>query len=83
MEHLRLSLTPDLQRYVDGRVSAEGYADPAEFVRDLVQRDQAAYEADVVRVQALIQEGRDSGIIEIEPEVILDEIIARLQRQHG
>ena len=83
MDHLHVSLSEGLQHYVDERVAAEGYADPADFVRDLVQRDQAAYETDVARVRALIDEGRASGIIDIEPEVILDEIIAGIHRHHG
>lgn len=77
------ALPADLQHYVDGRVAQEGFADTADFLRDLVQRDQQEYQADVRRVQALIQEGVDSGIVDAEPEDILDEIIAELHRQHG
>lgn len=80
---LNVALSPELQSYVDARVAQEGFSDPAEFLRDLVQRDQDAYEADVRRVQALIQEGIDSGIIDEEPEDILDEIIAGIHQRHG
>lgn len=83
MESLRLSLPTALRDYVDARVNAEGFADPAAFLRDLIQRDHDEHEADVLRVRALIQEGIDSGIVDAEPEAILDEIIADLQRQHG
>ncbi len=83
MADLSVSLPTDLQSYVESRVAIEGYSDPAAFVRDLVERDQAAYQADVARVQALIQEGMDSGIVDMEPEDILDEIIADIHQKHG
>lgn len=76
-------LPDDLQRYVDDRAAEEGFADAAAFVRDLVERDRDAHEADVRRVRALIQEGIASGIVDAEPEDILDEIIADLHRPHG
>ncbi|MBY0520055.1 MAG: type II toxin-antitoxin system ParD family antitoxin [Sphingomonas sp.] len=76
-------LPADLQRYVDDRAAEEGFADGAAFLRDLVARDRDSYEADVRRVRALIQEGIDSGIVDAEPEDILDEIIADLHRAHG
>ena len=78
MAQLHVSLPADLQHYVDGRVSAEGFADPAAYLRDLIERDQDAYQADVRRVQVLIAEGIASGIIDREPEDILDEIIAEI-----
>lgn len=83
MDPLNLSLPADLQAYVEARVSAEGFSDPAAFVRDLIKRDQDDYESDVRRVQALIDEGIASGVVDAEPEAILDEIIAELHHQHG
>ncbi|WP_375394223.1 type II toxin-antitoxin system ParD family antitoxin [uncultured Sphingomonas sp.] len=76
MSQLNLSLPVDLQRYVDARVSDEGYADSADFLRDLIRRDQDAYEADLPRLRALWQEGVASGIVDAEPEDILEQIIA-------
>lgn len=80
---LNLALPADLQRYVDYRVAEEGFVDTAAFVRDLVERDRDAHAADVRRVRALIQEGIDSGVVDAEPEAILDDIIADLHRRHG
>ncbi|WP_286165004.1 hypothetical protein [Arthrobacter sp. TPD3018] len=83
MAQLHVSLPADLERYVDGRVSAEGFANQAAFVRDLIERDQDAYVADVQRVQALIDEGIASGIIDREPQDVLREIIAEITDPHG
>lgn len=83
MAQLNVALPADLQCYVDARVAAEGFADSADFLRDLVRRDQDDYEADVRRVQALLDEGYASGIVDAEPEDILDEIIADIHRADG
>ena len=82
MMSLEIALSPELQRYVDARVAQEGFADTAEFLRDLVQRDQDIYETDVRRVRAMIQEGIDSGVLDAEPEEIIREIIAETRDEH-
>ncbi len=82
MADLSISLPTELQSYVESRVAVEGFSDPAAFLRDLVERDHAEYEADVARVRALIQEGIDSEIVDAEPEAILDEIIAGIHAKH-
>jgi len=83
MAQLHVALSADLEHYVDRRVAAGGYADPAAFLRDLVERDQHIYEADVRRVRALIQEGIDSGVLDATPEEVLDDIIAGISQQDG
>lgn len=80
---LHVALPAALQRYVDARVAAEGYANPADFLRDLIQRDQDDYEEDVRRVQQLIDEGIASGVVDAEPEEILRRIIAEMPGRHG
>ncbi|WP_380937595.1 ribbon-helix-helix domain-containing protein [Sphingomonas floccifaciens] len=83
MADLSVPLSTDLQSYVDARVAAEGFADPAAFVRALVQRDQDEYTRDVARVQRLIDEGIASGIIDDEPENILRQIMDEIPGRHG
>ena len=83
MSQLTVVLPPDLQGYVDARVAAEGYHDISGFMRDVVRRDQAAYDADVGRVQALLDEGVASGILDMEPEQIINEILADLSQHRG
>lgn len=83
MADLSISLPTELQSYVESRVAIEGFSDPAAFLRDLVERDHAAYEADVARVRTMIQEGIDSGIVDAEIDEVLDEIIAGIHAEHG
>ncbi|HEU0066521.1 MAG TPA: type II toxin-antitoxin system ParD family antitoxin [Sphingomonas sp.] len=78
MVQLSVSLPADLQHYVEGRASAAGFANPADYLRDLIERDQDAVEADVGKVRALVQQGIASGIIDREPEDVLDEVIAEI-----
>ena len=79
MAQLNVSLPADLQRYVDGRVSDAGFADPADYLRALIERDQHRYQADVQRVRLMVEQGIASGIVDREPEDVLDEIIADIR----
>jgi antitoxin ParD1/3/4 len=83
MSQMTVSLSPDLQGYVDARVAAEGLTDSAEFVRAVLERERRTYRDDVARVQALLDEGHASGVLDIEPEQILDEIMADLSTRRG
>ena len=83
MVQLSISVPPELQQRLDGRVAAEGRSDAAEYVRELIQRDQDDHDADVRRVQALIDEGIASGIVDAGPEDLLKEIIAGIRKPHG
>jgi antitoxin ParD1/3/4 len=83
MSELSIQLPPNLQRWVDARVSAGRYADAAEYLRDLVRRDQEALEEDIWRVRALVEEGIASGVIDREPEEVLAEIIAGIDKKDG
>ncbi len=83
MADLSVPLSTDLQSYVDSRVAAEGFADPADFVCALVRRDREEYVRDVARVQRLIDEGIASGIIDDEPENILRQIMDEFPGRHA
>lgn len=83
MSELSIQLPPGLQRWVDLRVSAGRYADAGEYVRDLMRRDQEALDDDVRRVRALVEEGLASGIVDREPEDVLEDIIAGIGRKDG
>ena len=83
MSELSIQLPPNLQRWVELRVSAGRYADAEDYLRDLVRRDQEAVEEDVRRVRALVEEGLASGVVDREPEDILADIIAGIGRKDG
>ena len=76
MTQLTISMPPALQNWVDARIAEGAYADAADYLRDLVRRDQAEAAADRRWLKAMIDEGLASGIIDREPEDVLDEILA-------
>ena len=56
---LHFELPEPLRTFVDERVRQGDYADPGEYLRDLVRRDREAQAAQ--RLRELIQEGLASG----------------------
>ena len=78
MTRLSILMPPALQDWVDARLAEGAYADAAEYLRDLVRRDQEAVEDDRRWVRAMIEEGLASGVVDAEPEDVLKEIMARL-----
>ncbi|TPG10393.1 type II toxin-antitoxin system ParD family antitoxin [Sphingomonas oligophenolica] len=80
MTELSVSMPPALQNWVDARLSEGRYADAAEYLRDLIRRDQAE---DVRWVRMMIAEGEASGYLDANPDDIIDEIIAELPAGDG
>jgi antitoxin ParD1/3/4 len=78
MTQLTISMPPALQSWVDARLAQGRYADAAEYLRDLVRRDQELAEDDARWVRAMVEEGLSSGIVDAEPEDVLKEIMARI-----
>ena len=78
MASLNISMPPALEQWVDTRLAQGRYADAADYVRDLIRRDQEAAEDGRQWVRDKIEEGFASGVIDAEPEDVLREILARL-----
>lgn len=79
MNHMRFDFPPDLQRWIDVRLGEGRYADAADYLRDLVRRDQeqaSLWEEDTARVRQLIAEGEASGISEEDPFELIERLIA-------
>lgn len=56
---LNVELTESLRGYLKERVARGEYADEADYVRDLIQRDREQRAAE--RLRGLVQDGVDSG----------------------
>ena len=83
MSELTISIPPALEEWVAARVSEGRYADASDYLRDLVRRDQDGGEGDLVALRALIDEGLASGIIDEQPEVVIEQIIAERRERYG
>lgn len=77
MASLSVTLPPALQSWLDARVAEDGYADGSEYLRDLIRRHRRESEDEVQHVRHLIEEGLASGIVDEEPEAVLEAIIAQ------
>jgi antitoxin ParD1/3/4 len=83
MTELSLTVPPDLQRWLELRLSQGRYADAGDYVRDLIRRDQDAEAEDTAWVTAMLEEGLASGVVDKEPEDVIEEIIANRRARRG
>ncbi len=77
MAQINLSIPPALKNWVDAKVSEGRYSSASDYVRDLVRRDQEAAMSETEWLRGLIAEGLASGIVDEEPEDVIEKIIAR------
>lgn len=83
MSELSISMPPALEQWVYARLAQGRYADAADYVRDLVRRDQETVEDDNRWLKAMIDEGLASGSIDVEPEAVVEQIIADRSARRG
>jgi antitoxin ParD1/3/4 len=77
MPQVNLSLPPALKNWVDSKIAEGRYSSASDYVRDLVRRDQESAMAETDWLRGLIAEGLASGIVDEEPEDVIENIIAR------
>ena len=82
MNDLSKILPPDLETWIETRVAGGEYFDSADYLRQLVRKDRDEVE-DTAWVRAMIEEGLASGIVDKEPEDVIEEIIARYPHADG
>ena len=75
MTQLNVAIPPSLESWVNTRLAQGRYADAAEYVRDLVRRDQETAEDDRAWLQAEIDKGLTSGLVDGEAEDVLDAVM--------
>ena len=94
MGEMSFTFPPDLENWIEMRVAEGRYADAAEYVRDLIRRDQEGLLADgndtagdtpeyIAWVREKIAEGEASGFIERDAREVLAEIIAERHARRG
>lgn len=82
MTDLSFSFPPAMLSWLEQRVAQGDYVDVGDYLRDLVRREQeVASKTEWLREQ--IAEGLASGIIDKEPEDVIEEIIAARRARHG
>ena len=73
MATMNISLPDEMKEWIEQQVANGRYANASDAVRDFIRKDQVA----VVQLQALIDEGRNSGVSELS----LEEIVAEARKK--
>ncbi len=77
MPQVNLSLPPALKNWVESKVAEGRYSSASDYMRDLVRRDQEAAMTETEWLRGLVAEGLASGVVDEEPETVIENIIAR------
>lgn len=82
MTDLSFAIPPAMLDWLNQQVAEGRYVDAGDYLRDLLRREQEdAQELAWLREQ--IAEGLASGIVDKEPEDVIEEIIAARRARHG
>ncbi len=71
-----VSMQPALKSWIVARVAEGRYSSASDYVRDLARRDQDGAEDRTTWLRAEIEKGLASGMMDQEPEAIIEDIIA-------
>ena len=77
MATMNVSLPDAMKDWVEGRAATGRYSNASDYVRDLIRRDQERADK-LTALQQLIQEGEESGAIDLSAADILDRARGRL-----
>lgn len=81
MPQINVSVPPGLKTWVDAQVGSGRYSSPSDVIRELLRRAQD--EADELAwLQAEIDKGRASPIIDRDVDEVIDEILAENRKAH-
>lgn len=76
MATMNISLPDPMKQWVEGQAETGRYSNASDYVRDLIRRDQERM-AKIAAMQALIDEGRASGVSTRSIEDIFADAMSR------
>jgi antitoxin ParD1/3/4 len=79
MSEISVAFPNTLSSWIEQQIAYGRFVDAGDYLRDLVRRDQEQ----TWRLRDLIEEGLASGIVDEEPEVVIERIIAEVAAEHG
>jgi antitoxin ParD1/3/4 len=83
MPQVNLSLPPALKDWVDTKVAEGRYSSASDYMRDLVRRDLELAMTETEWLRGLVAQGLASGVVDEEPETVIENIIARRRAKNG
>ena len=78
MAQMNISVPEGLKAWADARVAQGRYSSISDYVRDLMRRDQDRAASDVAWVQAKLDEGAASEVINEDPRDVIRALRAEL-----
>ena len=82
MATMNISLPDQMKDWVEAQAKDGRYANSSDYVRDLIRRDQRR-DAELAEMEALIQEGIDSGMSDKSIEDIWREALAEFEGEQA
>ena len=82
MAQMNISVPEGLKKWAEQRVAEGRYASTSDYMRDLMRRDQEEAE-EIAWLQAEIDKGRASGVLEQDASEVLKDIMARNRAVNG
>jgi antitoxin ParD1/3/4 len=83
MNDLTKFLDPETEQWIESRIAECEFASLEEYLAALVRRDREEADEETKWLREQIDIGRASGIIDKEPEEVIEEIIARRHARGG
>ena len=83
MNALTKFLDPEIEQWVESRIAECEFASVEEYLAALVRRDREEADEETKWLREQIDIGRASGIIDKDPEDVIEEIIARRHARGG
>ena len=83
MNDLTKFLDPATEQWVESRIAECEFASVEEYLAALVRRDREEADEETKWLREQIDIGRASGIIDKDPEDVIEEIIARRHARGG
>jgi antitoxin ParD1/3/4 len=83
MTDMTISVSPALKQWIDERGALGEYADAADYMRDLLRRDQEQATDETEWLKEMIAEGLASGRLNQNPRDVLQDITIQYPANRG
>lgn len=78
MSILTVDMPEELRHWIDRQIEGGRYVDAGDYLRHLVRRDSLGTDARTAWLREMVAQADASGIIEEEPEDIIERLIAEI-----
>lgn len=82
MHRKTITITDQMEHWVKAQIDSGKYGNDSEYFRDLIRRDQERRDAEN-KLLLLLDEAEASGLSELPPQAIWNEIEEQFTSKHG